>query len=121
MKTILLVDDEPDFLEGARRILESAGYRVLTAPDARSGLEAARKGPVSLAVLDVNLPDSDGFNLCREIRVQNDGTDLPVLFLSVRREMRDILSGIAAGARDFLTKPIGKSALLTAVDRALAA
>jgi DNA-binding response OmpR family regulator len=119
--TILLVDDEPDFLEAARVTLESAGYHVITASDAHAGLEAARKSPVSLAVLDVNLPDGDGYGLCREMRTQSEGADFPVLFLSVRREMRDILWGIAAGARDFLTKPIGRQELLAAVDRTLAA
>ncbi len=120
-RTILLVDDEPDFLEAARLTLESAGYRVVTAADAQGALEAARHTPLSLAVLDVNLPDGDGYGLCREMRTQSEGADFPILFLSVRREMRDILWGIAAGARDFLTKPIGRQELLAAVDRALAA
>lgn len=119
--TILLVDDEKDFLDGTRLILESAGYRVLTAMDSETALAHARQGGVELAVLDVNMPGKDGYVLCQSIREMTDAVDFPVLFLSVRREMKDILHGIAVGARDFLTKPIGRLELLRAVDKALAA
>ncbi len=119
--TILLVDDEVDFLEGARMILESGGYPVLTAANAAEALEAARTHRIGLAVLDVNLPDGDGYGLCQDLRRETPGADFPIVFLSVRTQMKDILYGIASGARDFLTKPIGGSALLHAVGKALAA
>ena len=118
---ILLVDDEPDFLEAARLSLESGGYTVLTAPDGESALEIARTREISLAVMDVNLPGMDGFELCRALRLSLPGRDLPVLFLSVRQEMRDMVHGIASGALDYLTKPIGRLELVAAVNRALAA
>ncbi len=119
--TILLVDDEPDFLDAARRILESAGYQVLAASGAQEALEAVRGRDISLAVLDVNLPGTDGYELCRELREGHAGLDLPVLFLSVRGGLRDILYGVTLGARDYLAKPIGSSELLRAVARNLAA
>ena len=114
--TILLVDDEPDLLSGLRNILEPAGYAVVTAASLSAGREALRKHKVDLAIVDVNLPDGDGFDFCRETR----GTGLPVLFLSVRQGMQDILKGIAAGARDYLSKPVSRPTLLSAVNRALA-
>ena len=118
---VLLVDDEPDFLEAARLSLESGGYTVITAPDAESALEIARIREISMAVVDVNLPGMDGFELCRALRRSHPGQDLPVLFLSVRQEMRDMVQGIASGALDYLTKPIGRLELVAAVKRALAA
>ena len=120
-KTILLVDDEDDFVEGARTVLEAAGYSVISAHDGREARQALGEYPVSLALLDVNLPDDDGFHLCRELRERSEGVDLPVLFLSVRRDLRDILYGMASGARDFLSKPIGSRELLQVVERTLAA
>ena len=113
--TILLVDDEPDLLSALRNILEAAGYAVVTASDLATGREALRKHPVSLAVLDLTLPDGEGFDLCREAK----DTGLPVLILSVREGMQDILKGIASGARDYLTKPVDAPRLLDAVKRAL--
>ena len=120
-KTILLVDDESDFVEGARTVLEAAGYEVISAADGAEARQALQDRPVDLAVLDVNLPDDDGFHLCRELRERSEETDLPVLFLSVRKDFRDILFGMASGARDFLSKPIGRLELLRAVERTLAA
>ena len=113
--TILLVDDEPDLLSALRNILEAAGYAVVTAPSLSAGREAARTHKPSLAIVDVNLPDGEGYDLCRELT----GT-VPVLFLSVRKGMQDILKGIAAGGRDYLTKPVSRPELLSAVNRALA-
>ena len=114
--TILLVDDEPDLLSGLRNILEPAGYAVVTACDVTSGRQALKAHKVDLAIVDVTLPDGDGFDLCQEMR----GTGLPVLFLTVHREAQDILKGIAVGARDYLTKPVTQPMLLAAVSRALA-
>ena len=117
--TILLVDDEPDFLAGVREVLEAAGYSVITAPDLRSGREALKTKNLALAILDVNLPDGEGYELMNELR--RSGSTLPVLFLTVRNEMKDILKGIAEGGRDYLTKPFGKAELLAAIHRVLAA
>lgn len=118
---VLLVDNEPDYLDLVGRILEAEGCRVVTAGDAREALAAAAAHSLDLAVLDVNLPDLDGYALCREIRLASDHEDLPVLFLSVRDGMKDIIRGIAAGGRDFLTKPVRRQELVTAVGRALVA
>ncbi len=120
-KTILLVDDEEDFMDGARTILESAGYEVISAHDGEEARQALKDRPVDLALLDVNLPGDDGFHLCRELRLRSEEADLPVLFLSVRRDFRDVLYGMASGARDFLSKPIGSRELLQVVERTLAA
>ena len=120
-KTVLLVDDEPDFLAAAKLALESGGYEVLTAKDAHDALEADRRHPCALAILDINLPDLNGYTLCRELRDHHAGMDLPVIFLSIRVELRDALAGLGVGARDFLSKPVSRGGLLAAVQRALAA
>ena len=113
--TILLVDDEPDLLSGLRNILEGAGYAVVTAASLSAGRESVRTHKPSLAIVDVYLPDGNGYDLCRELV-----GIVPVLFLSVRKGMQDILKGIAAGGLDYLTKPVSRPELLSAVNRALA-
>lgn len=119
---VLLVDDEPGLLVGLSLILQSAGFEVLPAPDAETARTMAESRPdISLAVLDVGLPDASGYDLCQDVRVSSDTPDLPVLFISSRRGMEEVLKGMAAGARDFLAKPFGPREFLSAVERVLAA
>jgi len=112
MTTILVVDDEPNILELATLYLEQEGYRVEgvgTGNDALSQLDRSRP---SLIVLDLMLPDIDGFEVCREIRKKSD---VPILMLTARREDIDKIVGLELGADDYLTKPFNPRELVARV------
>lgn len=102
-KRILLVDDEQGLLDMVCSILKEEGYRqIRTAGTVKEALEAAAAFRPELAILDVMLPDGDGFSLFRDLRTF---TQVPVLFLSARDEDEARLRGLGLGADDYITKP----------------
>lgn len=102
-KKILLVDDEPQLLSMLEQILYSNGFfQIYTAKSCREALLTMEKQPVSLYILDVNLPDGDGFYLFREIRKFSQA---PVIFLTARGEAEDKIQGLTLGADDYIVKP----------------
>ena len=111
MHTILLVEDERTLRElvGDYLTRRSGGqWRVLPAADGGEALLLAASQPLDLAILDVMLPDIDGFALCRELRA---GSDLPILLLSARSAEEDRLRGYGLGADDYMTKPFSQAEL----------
>ena len=108
---ILVVDDNPSALYVTARILRSAGYRVF---EARSGAGAIAKAPEArLLVLDVNLPDMDGYEVCRRLRLHPSTRDIPVLHLSATfTHSEDFLVGAQAGADGYLTRPVEPPVLI---------
>lgn len=106
---ILLVDDEPQIRVMLRDILEQQGYVVATAKDCAQAMEEYRQFLPDAVLLDVMLPDGDGFTLCEQIRCSSD---LPVLFLSARDEDEARLKGLGLGADDYITKPFLPKELL---------
>jgi PAS domain S-box-containing protein len=111
---ILVVDDNPAALYATGRVLRSAGYEVLEAATGAAGLKAA---PLAdLVVLDINLPDMDGFEVCRRIRANNDTAQLPVLHLSATfTQSADYTLGFEAGADSYLTRPVEAPVLIATV------
>lgn len=102
-KRILLVDDEPELLQMVQTILRQEGYtNVYPASCVREALETARQVHPEMAVLDVMLPDGDGFSLMKKLREQGD---YPILFLTARGEEEDKFTGFGLGADDYLVKP----------------
>lgn len=102
-KKLLLVDDERDLLTMLVSILSDAGYyNIQTASTVKEALEICRDWQPELAVLDVMLPDGDGFSLLKEIRKTQD---FPVLFLTARGEDEDKFEGLGIGADDYMVKP----------------
>lgn len=109
-KKILLVDDAPELLTLVSQVLTDEGFQtILTASSVKEGLAAAKSQKPDLAVLDVMLPDGDGFSLFRQIRAF---TDIPVIFLTARDEACDKLSGLGLGADDYIVKPFMPQELL---------
>ncbi len=100
--TILLVEDEADIAAIVRAYLEREGFRVVWASRGTEGLQALEQPDVRLAILDVPLPDTDGFDLCQAIRAVSP---LPVVMLTARDEEIDRVTGLELGADDYVTKP----------------
>jgi two-component system response regulator MtrA len=99
---LLLVEDDASIREIATLGLERAGFRVTATGDGREALVRFRQGSFDLVVLDVMLPSLDGFEVCREIR---RGSQVPIVMLTARTELHDVVVGLELGADDYVTKP----------------
>lgn len=115
---ILVVEDEEDMLLGVQHNLEYEGYRTLAATTGRDGLEKALTGLADLVVLDVMLPELNGFEVLRELRAQKVRT--PVILLTSKSLETDKLEGFSLGADDYVTKPFSIQELLARVRAVLA-
>jgi DNA-binding response OmpR family regulator len=118
---ILVVDDEPDFLAIVAHILKEKGYQVVTAPNGEDGLKAYAEEAPDLVILDGNLPDMDGFEICRRIRSRGPRPKTPILLCTVRSEVAPVAEGLGSGADDYILKPFEVSDLLSRVENALKA
>ena len=114
--TILLVDDDPQLIRLVRANLESDRYRVLTALDAGAALELLDAEKVDLVLLDIMLPEVDGYQICRRIR---EFSGVPIIMLTARSEDEDKVKGLRLGADDYLTKPFNLGELLARVEAVL--
>ena len=109
---ILIADDDPRLRELVSLALQRAGYAVITASDGQRALvHAAREAP-DLIVLDVGMPEMDGFEVCRRIRATSQ---VPVLFLTARDEEIDRILGLELGADDYVTKPFSPRELVARI------
>lgn len=114
-ETILVVDDEEDFVDILRQMLEPAGYRVVEAANGDEGLAAMRRETPSMMILDVNMPLKDGYAVCREVRADPRFCELPILMLTIRNRDEEIVRGLEKGADDYLTKPFDRQVLLAKI------
>ena len=103
---ILYIEDEEDYQILVKRILNRAGLEVLIAETGAEGMKMLQRERPSLVILDINLPDTDGYTLCRDLRQDPAWIDLPVLMLTVRRRPEEWLRGFSSGANDYLSKPL---------------
>ena len=101
--SLLLVDDEPRIRRVLRLALEDEGYQVAEAANGYDALAALRLEPPDVVLLDLMLPDRDGFTVCREIR---RSSDVPVIMVTARTDSHDVVAGLEAGADDYVTKPL---------------
>jgi DNA-binding response OmpR family regulator len=114
---ILVVEDTPAYAEALERTLVLEGHEVLLASRAQEALARARHEPPDLVLLDLGLPDRDGYHVLRELRAR--GTDCPVLILSARSLESDKVEGFRLGADDYVTKPFGAMELLARISALL--
>ncbi len=112
---ILLVEDEEHLLDVIKLNLELEGHDVIVATDGRIALEKFKQGRYDLIVLDVMLPEIDGFTVCKTIRLEN--TRVPILFLTAKNSGPDRIQGLKIGGDDYLTKPFNLEELLLRVQK----
>ncbi len=104
-ETILVLDDEPNIVELARMYLEQDGFRVQSAGDGAKALEMIGRQPPALMVLDLMLPEVDGWEVCWSVRSSKVAPDLPIIMLTARDDDVDKIVGLELGADDYVTKP----------------
>lgn len=113
IKSILVVDDNSEILDIISYHLNKNGYRVLTSTNADSAMSIVDQTEISAAILDIMMPEIDGFTLCKTIRAQHY---FPILFLTAKAQETDKLEGLACGADDYMMKPFSSKELLARID-----
>lgn len=113
--SIMLVDDTPKNIQLLGTILGRKGYQLYVAQNGMEALMISEKVKLDLILLDVMMPEMDGFETCRKLKLNNKSKDIPVIFLTARTESEDIVRGFKEGAVDYITKPFNSSELLARV------
>lgn len=114
---VLVIEDEPDMLDMLEFILTANGFEVVKAPDALSGLRLAFQARPDAILMDVMMPDMDGFEGCRRLR---ELTDVPIIFVTGKANTdEDIVRGFSLGADDYVTKPFNPSELVSRLNACL--
>jgi len=115
-RRVLVVDDDDDIRLLLQELLTGGGYRVATAPDGRAALRVFHESPTDLVVLDLSMPELDGFETLDRLR---DLSDVPVILLTARSSEIDKVRGFRAGADDYVVKPFGRQELLARIQALL--
>lgn len=114
---ILVIEDEKMLADSIKSILERKGFQVEAVYDGRTGAQFAELGLYDLLILDVMMPEMDGFEVARRVRAQRCNT--PILMLTARSDVRDRIAGLNAGADYYLTKPFDSGELLASINALL--
>jgi len=118
-KRILVVDDDESILGLERTILEQKGFTVTTATGGRRALEIVAEQPFDLVLLDVMMPDTDGFEVCRRLKQDPRTRPIPVVFLTAKTGGEALATGFDAGAVMYINKPFTATKLLAVVNAML--
>jgi DNA-binding response OmpR family regulator len=121
---ILLIDDDADFVEGTRTVLESVPYEVIVAYDGDEGLAKVHEEQPDLILLDIIMPTQDGFHVCEKLKSDPESWDIPVIMLtSLSQRLGDtafsVHDGMMLEADDFIDKPVRPAELLARIARLL--
>ncbi|NQU95154.1 MAG: response regulator transcription factor [Candidatus Omnitrophica bacterium] len=117
MQKILVIEDEASIRKGLKDNLKAEGYAVLTAENGKIGLEKALAEDVDLVLLDIMLPEINGFDVCKKIKIKK--LTLPIIILTAKAKEADKILGLALGADDYVTKPFSINVLLARVQAVL--
>jgi CheY-like chemotaxis protein len=122
--TILVIDDDPDFVRATRKVLESVPYRVVSADNGTEGLARARQHKPDLVLLDVIMPFKDGFSTCEALKADPHLGDVPVIMLTsfaqkVSETSLSVNQGMSLEAEDYIDKPVTPAELLRRVAKLL--
>lgn len=117
MRNILVIEDETSIMKGLKDNLEAEGYKVSAAKDGKKGLEKALKENVDLVLLDIMLPEMNGFDVCKKIKIKK--LTLPIIMLTAKAEEADKIMGLELGADDYITKPFSINEVLARINAVL--
>lgn len=112
METVLIIDDNNKNLQVLGSILNDANYKIAMAKDGKSGLKLAKKIIPDAILLDIMMPDMDGYEVCEQLKADEQVKEIPVLFITAKAETEDIVRGFEKGGVDYITKPFNKEELL---------
>ena len=115
-KKILVVDDEEDILHYLELVLREKGYEVVTATNGHEALTTAQIERPDLVLLDIMMPQMDGWEVLKLLRIDDDTADIPVAMLSARTEAKDRVQGLQEGAIDYICKPFSLAELLVKIE-----
>lgn len=121
MARILIVDDSPSQLAGIRRIVEKLGHEALTAEDGQAGVDAAKRELPDLILMDVVMPNLNGFQATRSITREPTTRHIPVVLVTTKDQETDRIWGMRQGARGYLTKPFSETELADVISNTLGA
>jgi twitching motility two-component system response regulator PilH len=120
MARILIVDDSPSQLEGLKRLVERLGHQALTATDGAAGVEATKRDKPDLVLMDIVMPNLNGFQATRAIAKNPDTAHIPVILVTTKDQETDKVWGIRQGAKAYVTKPVNEAELTKALNGLLA-
>ncbi len=112
-KRILIIEDEPDIVRGLKDALEFEGFEVVSTAEGREGIRLARERGPDCIILDLMLPDTNGYAVCEEVRGFN--TVVPIIMLTARSQESDKIRGLEVGADDYVTKPFSVGELIARI------
>ena len=116
-KRVLVAEDEPNIVESLTFLLERAGFEVSVETGGRQALDAVREQMPDVLVLDVMLPEMDGYEILRQLRADRRAEALPVLMLTAKGQREDRETALECGADLFMTKPFANADIVAAVER----
>jgi twitching motility two-component system response regulator PilH len=119
MARILIVDDSPSQLMGIRRIVEKLGHEALTAEDGAAGVEAAKREIPDLILMDVVMPNLNGFQATRSITREPSTKHIPIVLVTTKDQDTDRVWGMRQGAKAYITKPFSESELADMIQQML--
>jgi twitching motility two-component system response regulator PilH len=119
MARVLIVDDSPSQLMGMKRIIEKLGHEILTAEDGALGVEVAKREMPDLILMDVVMPNLNGFQATRSISKEPTTSHIPIVLVTTKDQETDRVWGMRQGAKAYLTKPVNEAALIKLVKELL--
>lgn len=119
MARILIVDDSPSQLVGLKRIVEKLGHQVVTAEDGSAGVEVAKREMPDLILMDVVMPNLNGFQATRTIAKDSKTSHIPIILVTTKDQETDKVWGMRQGAKAYVTKPVNEAELVEALKKLL--
>lgn len=120
-KKVLLIDDEPEVVETVKFLLGLKNFEVVDARDGVEGLTKAKEEKPDLILLDIMLPNINGYEVCANLKRDPETSDIPVLFMTARDDTDSVIRAHRAGANDYIVKPFSTTVLFNKINKHLAA